>query len=307
MCEERHKRQLQGLEEPAAAADDPASSFDALGEMHPQWDKMEKSERRAWEKNERERRLREFSVASGRPYESPVSKQLPAHPAGSDGQLDGMMDGGGSFRKRGRGSSAAFLAMSFDDGDDDPYGLIDPAPKKKGGMPAADIRHSWSVLSAVPMDEEGMRLRALALRRGARSGVEDSDLMLEEQAEVWLQEALVAELSRRSGTAEGTKGVDAAAAAAAGELCCLPHCLTTDTDPLPSAEAAKAAGHPAAPLLTLIAELFRARPVAGRRALQTAAELAAEAAEQLARSRVVSEGPPRCAASRRLLPYCELS
>jgi hypothetical protein len=38
-------------------AGDPESSFEALGEMHPDWEKMDKNERRSWEKLERERRL----------------------------------------------------------------------------------------------------------------------------------------------------------------------------------------------------------------------------------------------------------
>ena len=99
--------------------------------------------------------------------------------------------------------------------------------------------------------------------------------MEEESAEVWIQEALITELTHRAATGMVTKGAEAVAATAA-------------------AAAAAAAASPSAPLLSVVAEILRDRPAGGRRAAKSAAEMAEDAGEKLERCRLAAEGPPRC-------------
>ncbi|GAX80216.1 hypothetical protein CEUSTIGMA_g7654.t1 [Chlamydomonas eustigma] len=294
-CEQRHKRRLEGSPD-LPVEGDPESSFEALGEMHPDWETMDKNERRYWEKLERERRLaedqdakdRQYLLQHGHPRPSSNTAAIEADGVAAAPVEPGAMAHHGqspavtataSLPPRKHAASRSYRAPR----ETEDYVSLSDTARHLYGVEDDDFEEvvddvdeqPCTQYPSVPMDEEGLRLRGLALRRGARSGVEDSELMEEEAAEVWIQEALVSELRDRGRKGAQTKGAEAAAATAAS--------IT-----------AEESGASSARLLAVIAEILRDRPALGRRSAKTPDELADEAEERLKRCRLVAEGPARC-------------
>ncbi|KAG1666776.1 hypothetical protein FOA52_004612 [Chlamydomonas sp. UWO 241] len=286
-CVGRHKATL--ARKPAPVRDVQKDAL-ALGDMAPEWERLDRGAKRAWREAERVRRLAEEAESR----EHTWGNARDGHGTGA-GQL-----GPGTHRE----------ATPDDEDDEEEDEVVEedsgdemPAKTAKSGRAAraAAAEAAAAVAAARFVGEEAMDglsrgarvfsaeqlgWRERAARRGMfnappKADVEDAELAEEEAAEVWIQQELTVELKKRSVAGEQPRGAEAVAAAAA-------------------AKAATEANAPPAvlSLLRAAADMLCERPPPrrgpGQRA-ESAAEAATEAEARIARTRLVAAGPPRVA------------
>lgn len=282
-CVEVHTCVVEGKPLPEVNVQE---ELQVLGDLHPDWDRLDKADKRAWEKAERDRRQAEELDARERQAAMAEASGLGAAGSVGYGGSGGLGGLGGSF-----GGMYSLGSVGA------PHQLLPPASSLAPGGPSGQLLgdrggsgfglglgrgyaaaggSAGGAMGFAPVYSEAhLKLRERAMRRGARNDVEDQELAEEESAEVWVLEALVSELRERGATGQQTKGAETAAAATA-------------------AQKAAAAGSACAPLLAALAEVLAERPGVGRRSAKSAEELAAEAEARLQHVRLVAEGPSRC-------------